>query len=134
MVGSSCSFRIMSREHCLAVLAPRGNRFRSNSIAPVSAGAYLFGFRGAVSIAGPGAGMFMGNISTHISMRPFGHTENNMQSNHRFCCMTPDKRGSLLPARCRSSVPTRSQSYTDTVSMDSMGNVASMSKDLSTDK
>lgn len=34
MVGSSCSFRIISREHCLAVLAPRGNRFRSNSIAP----------------------------------------------------------------------------------------------------
>lgn len=36
MVGSSCSFRIMSREHCLAVLAPRGNRFRSSSIAPES--------------------------------------------------------------------------------------------------
>lgn len=34
IVGSSCSFRIMSREHCLAVLAPRGNRFRSSSIAP----------------------------------------------------------------------------------------------------
>ncbi len=38
MVGSSCSFRIMSREHCLAVLAPRGNRFRSSSIAPGSDG------------------------------------------------------------------------------------------------
>ena len=30
----------------------------------------------------------------------------------------------------RSSVPTKSQSYTATVSMDSMGKVASMSKDL----
>lgn len=34
MVGSSCSFRIMLRVHCLAVFAPRGNLFRSNSIAP----------------------------------------------------------------------------------------------------
>lgn len=36
MVGSSCSFRIMSREHCFAVLAPRGKRLRSSSIAPGS--------------------------------------------------------------------------------------------------
>lgn len=34
MVGRSCSFRIMSRVHCLAVFAPRGKRFRSSSIAP----------------------------------------------------------------------------------------------------
>lgn len=35
MVGSSCSLRTMLREHCLAVFAPRGNLFKSNSIAPV---------------------------------------------------------------------------------------------------
>lgn len=33
---------------------------------------YLFGLRGDMSIAGPGAGMSMGNISTHISIRPCG--------------------------------------------------------------
>ena len=32
---------------------------------------YLFGFLGDMSIAGPGAGMSIGNMSTHISMRPF---------------------------------------------------------------
>lgn len=32
---------------------------------------YLFGFRGDVSIAGPGAGISIGNMSTHISSRPF---------------------------------------------------------------
>lgn len=37
---------------------------------------YLFGLRGDMSIAGPGAGMSIGNISTHISIRPCGaHTE-----------------------------------------------------------
>lgn len=41
---------------------------------------------------------------------------------------------SIFVSPIRSSVPTRSQSYTDTVSMDSMGNVASMSNDLSTDE
>lgn len=31
---------------------------------------YFFGFLGEISVAGPGAGMSMGNMSTHISRRP----------------------------------------------------------------
>lgn len=31
---------------------------------------YFFGFLGEISMAGPGAGMSMGNMSTHISRRP----------------------------------------------------------------
>lgn len=31
---------------------------------------YFFGFLGDISVAGPGAGMSMGNMSTHISRRP----------------------------------------------------------------
>lgn len=31
---------------------------------------YFFGFLGEISMAGPGAGISMGNISTHISRRP----------------------------------------------------------------
>lgn len=33
-MGSSASFVTISRLHCLDVLAPRGKRFRSNSMAP----------------------------------------------------------------------------------------------------
>ncbi len=33
-MGMSCSLITMSMEHCFAVFAPRGNRFRSSSIAP----------------------------------------------------------------------------------------------------
>ncbi len=33
-MGMSCSLSTMSMEHCFAVFAPRGNRFRSSSIAP----------------------------------------------------------------------------------------------------
>ncbi len=43
--------------------------FQSDSLAPGHP--YLFGFLGDMSIAGPGAGMSIGNMSTHISMRPF---------------------------------------------------------------
>ena len=45
---------------------------------------YLFGFRGATSIAGPGAGMPIENISTHISMRPCRNTQKTTQCNRGF--------------------------------------------------
>lgn len=48
------------------------------SFAPASA--YLFGFRGDMSSAGPGAAMSIGNMSTHISIRPCEHTERKIYS------------------------------------------------------
>lgn len=65
--------------------------------------AYLFGFRGDMSIAGPGAGMSIGNMSTHISIRPFICTEVKEPLNYcmiSICFMTIDK-GWALPVRCR---------------------------------
>lgn len=52
--------------------------FQSDShlIAPVRM--YLFGFLGEMSIAGPGAGISIGNMSTHISMRPFEEIKKNL--------------------------------------------------------
>lgn len=40
-IGMSCSLRTMSRVHCFAVFAPRGNLFRSSSIAPEGEPKYL---------------------------------------------------------------------------------------------
>lgn len=34
-------------------------------------GSYFFGLRGEISRAGPGAGMSLGNMSTHISILPY---------------------------------------------------------------
>lgn len=51
------------------------------SVSFAAAHTYLFGFRGDMSRAGPGAGMSIGNMSTHISIRPFEHTQENMQLN-----------------------------------------------------
>ena len=54
--------------------------------------AYLFGFRGEMSIAGPGAGMSIGNMSTHISIRPFEtHSEKQFNSNINLFNYLPDK-------------------------------------------
>lgn len=51
---------------------------------------YLFGLRGDMSIAGPGAGMSMGNISTHISIRPLGpYTEIKYYFSFLFFTVTP---------------------------------------------
>lgn len=64
---------------------------------------YLFGFRGDTSIAGPGAGMSIGNMSTHISMRPLPRTTGKKieRSVQRSFIRSWQKRGSFLPVRCR---------------------------------
>lgn len=63
---------------------------------------YLFGLRGDMSIAGPGAGMSMGNISTHISIRPFGaHTEIKYYFSFLFFTVSPKARLFPLPVRFR---------------------------------
>lgn len=50
---------------------------------------YFFGFLGEISVAGPGAGISMGNMSTHISRRPCRVGE--VQSAPRIppCSQTP---------------------------------------------
>lgn len=66
--------------------------------------AYLFGLRGDMSIAGPGAGMSMGNISTHISIRPFGAHRNKIKcyvSFLFFFTVTPKSAVFPLPVRFR---------------------------------
>lgn len=62
----------LSRTICNEITGLQSDLFASGS-------AYLFGFRGDISIAGPGAGMSIGNMSTHISIRPFEHTWKKIQ-------------------------------------------------------
>lgn len=57
---------------------------------------YLFGFRGDTSIAGPGAGMSIGNMSTHISMRPFPRTTGKkIKRSLQRSFIAPDKSAAL---------------------------------------
>jgi len=46
---------------------------------------YLFGLRGQMLMGGPGAGMSIGNISTHISSFPCDKPTNSYVS--RVCCL-----------------------------------------------
>jgi len=60
---------------------------------------YLFGFRGQMLIGGPGAGMSIGNMSTHISSFPCDKRANGYHSNCRWIsCITDAQREAALNA------------------------------------
>lgn len=45
-------------------------------------GSYFFGFLGEMSTAVPGAGMSIGNMSTHISSRPCNGSKTRSAHSH----------------------------------------------------